>query len=130
VLEKPARLTDEEYVYIQNHAWYSYQILSQVRGFEDVCRWASFHHEKLDGTGYPFGKMGYELNGLERLMGCIDIYQALVEDRPYKAGYDHAKAIGIMRSMACSNKIDGSIVSDVDERFGPRQVLVGTRPLV
>ena len=44
--------------------------------------WAAFHHEKLNGKGYPFGKTAAELNEPERIMACIDIYQALIEDRP------------------------------------------------
>jgi HD-GYP domain-containing protein (c-di-GMP phosphodiesterase class II) len=130
VLEKPAKLTSEEYVYIQNHAWYSWQILSQVRGFEDLSRWASFHHEKLDGSGYPFGKHGYELNGLERLMACIDIYQALTEERPYKPGLTHARTLEIMRGMVDQGKIDGRIVEDIDDRFGAARTLVGSRDLI
>ena len=49
-----------------------------------------FHHERLDGTGYPFGKTAVELNTQERMMACIDIYQALTESRPYKpVSYTH-----------------------------------------
>lgn len=129
VLEKPDKLTDEEYIYMQNHAWYSYQILHDIKGLEDICRWASFHHEKLDGSGYPFGKKGYELNALERLMGCIDIYQALTEDRPYRDGLSHEKALSIMHDMAAQGKIDSRIVGDIDDRFGSAQHLVGTRDL-
>lgn len=129
VLEKPDKLTKAEFVYMKNHAWYSYQILNQIKGLEDICRWASLHHEKLDGSGYPFGKKDFELNGLERLMACIDIYQALTEDRPYKQGFSHEHTLGIMREMATTGKIDALIVEDIDDRFGPNQHLVGTRNL-
>ena len=57
-------------------------------------------HEKLDGSGYPFGKTAEELSEPERIMACADIYQALVEDRPYKKGMDHEKACSIMNDMA------------------------------
>ena len=117
VLEKPARLTDEEYTYIQTHAWYTFEILRKVAGLEDVARWASLHHEKLDGSGYPFGKHAIELSGIDRLMGCVDIYQALTEDRPYRGGMLHRQAIEIMRDMASNGKIDGGIVDDIDACF-------------
>lgn len=117
VLEKPARLTSEEYTYIQTHAWYTFVILRRIRGFEDITRWASLHHEKLDGSGYPFGKVGFELSQADRLMACIDIYQALTEERPYKEGLSHAAAIEIMRGLADDGKIDGSIVDDIDACF-------------
>lgn len=76
------------------------------------------HHEKLDGTGYPFGKTGAELDHEERLMGCIDIYQALTEERPYKAGMSHSKSLSIMREMAANGAIDGEITEDIDKCFG------------
>ena len=52
-----------------------------------------FHHEKLNGKGYPFGKTAAELNEPERMMACVDIYQALTEDRPYKKGLSHEKHV-------------------------------------
>ena len=71
------------------------------------------HHEKLDGTGYPFGIKGEELGFEERLMACVDIYQALTEGRPYKEGFPHEKAIAIMREMAEKNFIDKKITEDM-----------------
>lgn len=118
VLEKPDHLTHEEYKHMQNHAYYSYDILNRIHGLEDITMWASLHHEKLDGTGYPFGKKGSELNHLERLMACIDIYQALTEERPYKKQLSHQAAIDIMNSMVSKNQLDGGIVADMDARYG------------
>lgn len=102
---------------MKNHAYYTYEILNSIRGFEDICRWASYHHEKLNGKGYPFGKTGEELDEKERLMGCIDIYQALTEKRPYKEGMSHEGSINIMKDMAHNNFIDLKIVEDIDEVF-------------
>lgn len=45
--------------------------------YSEIRDWAAFHHERLDGTGYPFGKVAAELNVQERMMACVDIYQAL-----------------------------------------------------
>lgn len=117
VLEKPDKLTENEYVYMQNHAYYTYEILKDIRGFEDITSWASSHHEKLNGKGYPFGKTADELGFKERLMACLDIYQALTETRPYKEGFSHSKAIGIMKDMAKNNFIDASIVDDIEKVF-------------
>lgn len=113
ILEKPDKLTEAEYIHIQNHAYYTYEILRKIKGLEDITLWASLHHEKLDGSGYPFGKTANELGFKERLMGCLDIYQALTEERPYKDGYAHEKSIDIMLSMAEKNLIDKNIVSDI-----------------
>lgn len=118
VLEKPGKLDDQEYEYIQEHVLYTWKILSPVRGLEDIARWASRHHEKLDGSGYPFGLRAEDLSRIDRLMACIDIYQALVEERSYKKGMPHKKAIGMLRNMAERGHLDEVIVEDINAVFG------------
>ena len=117
ILEKPGKLTAQEYEHIQNHAYYTYDILRRIKGLEDVTLWASLHHEKPNGTGYPFGKTAVDLNRNERLMGCLDIYQALTEKRPYKDGLSHEKSMDILRDMAANGFIDANIVEDLDRAF-------------
>ena len=117
ILEKPGRLTDEEFTTMKDHASYTYYILSEIDGFEELRDWAAFHHERLDGTGYPFGKTAADLNTQERMMACVDIYQALTESRPYKQGMSHEKACGILKDMADKGWIDAEIVSQVDSCF-------------
>ena len=117
ILEKPGRLTDEEFSKMKNHAGYTYMILSQAKGMEDIRDWAALHHEILDGTGYPFGKTGAELNRQERIMACIDIYQALTESRPYKAGMTHDEACAILESMVQKGWIDGGITEQIRKCF-------------
>ena len=70
ILEKPGRLTDEEFAVMKHHSAYTYQILSDIEDFNELRDWAAFHHERLDGTGYPFRKTAPELNTQERKM-CI-----------------------------------------------------------
>ena len=118
ILEKPGKLDQREYSVMKDHARASLQILSDIDGFEDITEWAANHHEKLDGSGYPRGLKASQLSFEERLMGCIDIYQALTEDRPYKAGMSHAKTIAIMKSMVEEGKIDETITGDIDKVFG------------
>lgn len=118
VLEKPAKLTEQEFQHIQTHAYATYDVLRKIKGFEEITNWASLHHEKLDGTGYPFGKTAEELSQKERLLGCLDIYQALTEERPYKNRLPHKQAIEIMRNMVSMGKIDGKIVEDLQAVFG------------
>lgn len=120
VLEKPAKLNAAEYKHIQSHAYYTFKILSDIPGIEDITHWASYHHEKLDGSGYPFGLTGDKLGKWERMMACLDIYQALTEERPYKKGMSHDEAMGIMKNMVENNKLDGNIVRDMDDYFGKK----------
>lgn len=117
ILEKPGRLSDEEFSRMKNHAGYTYMILSDVEDFEEVRDWAAFHHEKLDGTGYPFGRTWAELNEPERIMACVDIYQALTESRPYKSGMTHEKACTILEDMAVKGWIDAAITEKIKECF-------------
>lgn len=117
ILEKPSKLTNLEYKQIQNHAYYTYEILRHIRGFEEITTWASSHHEKLNGTGYPFGKAAEELGFHERLMACVDIYQALTEHRPYRGRLSHSLALKIMRQMVHKGFIDGIIVEDIHKVF-------------
>ena len=84
---------------------------------DDITIWASHHHEKLNGEGYPFGLREEQLSMEERLMTCCDIYQALTEERAYKAGYSHEEAMRIMRDMVIKGEIDNSIVSNMDMVF-------------
>ena len=118
ILEKPGRLNDEEYSHIQSHAYETYRLLSKIKGFEEIRDLASFHHEKLNGKGYPFGKCADELSKEVRLMACLDIYQALTEDRPYKAGMSHTKALSILREMSEKGELDTELVEAIDKVFG------------
>lgn len=118
VLEKPGKLNEEEYAHIQSHALETYRLLSKITGFAEIRDWASYHHEKLNGKGYPFGKCADELTEEMRLMACLDIYQALTEERPYKAGMAHAKAISILRELVKREELDAGLVEEIDKVFG------------
>ncbi len=117
ILEKPDKLTDEEFDKMKNHVGYTYLILSQVDGFEDIRDWAALHHEKLNGKGYPFGKTADELNEQERIMACVDIYQALTEERPYKKGMSHEKTCDILDEMAEKGFVDADISRKMRDCF-------------
>jgi len=117
ILEKPDKLSEEEFEVMKTHAYASYMILKDLTDIPDVVSWACMHHEKLDSSGYPFGKGADELGKNERLLCCIDIYQALTEDRPYKAGMTHKEAVAIMWDMAENGKIDADITKDIDKCF-------------
>ena len=114
ILEKPDRLTDAEFAVMKHHAAYTYNILSEIDDFEEIRDFAAFHHERLDGTGYPFGKDASELNVQERMMACIDIYQALTESRPYKKGMSHERACEILKNMADKGWMDMDIIDKIE----------------
>ena len=113
ILESNNKLTEEEFAIIKEHTYYTRLTLENIKGFEDITDWASNHHEKLDGSGYPYGKSAEELDFNSRLMACLDIYQALTEDRPYREALNHETAIEIMRDMSNLGFIDSQIVQDI-----------------
>jgi HD-GYP domain-containing protein (c-di-GMP phosphodiesterase class II) len=114
ILEKPGPLTDREFDVIKEHAGGTHDMLATVGGLEDVCRWASGHHEKLDGSGYPFGRGADDLDYNSRLLCCLDIYQGVCEPRPYHASRGHKETMKILRSMADKGLVDPDITGDMD----------------
>ncbi len=117
ILDKEGSLTNQELFEIKKHAYLTHSILSKLENFNDITKWASAHHEKLDGSGYPFGLTSNELGLEERIVSCLDFYQALVEDRPYRNSMSHNDAISILRKNLSDYKIDIDIVNAIDIVF-------------
>lgn len=117
ILEKPDKLNDLEFSKMKNHAYLTYVILSQIKDFDDITTWVSYHHEKLNGKGYPFNKTASELDFNSRLLAVLDIYQALSEPRPYKDGFKPEVIKQIMDKMADNNEIDKNIYMDVSNYY-------------
>jgi HD-GYP domain-containing protein (c-di-GMP phosphodiesterase class II) len=115
VLEKPDKLDKEEYKIIMDHVRHTRDWLSEVEGLGEICLWACQHHEKLDGTGYPLKKSDTELDFNSRLLACIDIYQAVCEERPYHSARSHGETMPILYDMADKGFIDNKIVKNLDE---------------
>lgn len=99
ILEKPSALSVDEFNLMKSHTYHTYRIIDSIPGLGKVRDWAAFHHEKLDGTGYPFGKTASELDLGSRILTVCDIFTALTEDRPYR------KAVGINEAISTINKI-------------------------
>ena len=114
ILDKPDKLTDEEFGVIKAHVKGTYDMLCGITGFEEICHWASSHHEKLDGSGYHFGIGAKELDFVDRLLAVTDIYQAVNEERPYHPRRSHEETMPILWSMAEKGFIDKDIVNDFD----------------
>ena len=119
ILEKPGKLTDEEFFVIKDHIRQTWELLKNIDGFQTVCDWASNHHEKLDGSGYPFGKTAEALDFNSRLMACIDIYQAVSEERPYHPARNHNETMQVLYKIADSGGIDKTIAKDIDTALAP-----------
>lgn len=113
VLEKPGKLTASEFTLIKQHPYYSHRILSQIGGFEVIADWAAFHHETLDGQGYPFRIPKENLRLGSRIIAVADVYAALTESRPYRQDLTTGQVEKIMQGMIDVNRIDGDIVKEL-----------------
>lgn len=119
ILEKSGKLDDEEFRVVQSHVRWTQELLRGVQGMETICDWASHHHEKLDGSGYSDGLDRDELDFVSRMIACLDIYQAVTEERPYHPVRSHEEGMAILRAMASDGKIDRAIVADLDREMAP-----------
>ena len=100
ILDKPDSLTAEEFEAIRCHTYYTHHLLTDA-GFPDrVVRWAAYHHERLDGQGYPFALEAADLDTGCRLMTIADIWAALTEERPYRQAMAPAAALQVLERGA------------------------------
>ncbi len=102
VLQKPGSLTDEEREMMRSHVLKTILLLRRInfsRELRDIPRIAGMHHEKLDGSGYPFGLQGDEIPLEGRILAVADIFQALTQTRPYKQGMAVPQALAELRVM-------------------------------
>lgn len=109
VLNKVGRLTEEEFAEIKKHPAASYEMLKEYLG-ESVANFARWHHEKMDGTGYPDGLKGDEIPLESRVMAVADIFDALTTARCYRDAFSFEKALDIMKGDAEAGKIDGAVL--------------------
>lgn len=100
VLNKPGLLTPEERSTIQKHPLISKEIISRIPSLHDCIDIPLYHHEKFDGTGYPFGLKGENIPLSARIFAIIDVYEALVSDRPYRKAWPKQKALEYIRDNA------------------------------
>ena len=97
ILDKPARLSDAEFVKVKEHPVFTHRILERVPGFRDLAPLASTHHERLDGGGYPHGLTADELTLPMRVLAIADVYEALTSERPYRPARGSDEALAVIR---------------------------------
>jgi putative nucleotidyltransferase with HDIG domain len=116
ILESPTNLSNVEFILMKTHVGYTIKLL-QNSVPEDIFKIAAHHHEKLDGTGYPFGLTAEQLSIEERILTVADIVSALIDNRTYKAEYSKEKVIEICQEMVQDGQLDSSIVKVVENNF-------------
>jgi putative nucleotidyltransferase with HDIG domain len=118
ILEKPDKLTVEEMNIIKGHTYHTYRVLEPIKGLDIINAWASFHHERLDGRGYPFHHKGEDLVLGARILAVADTFTAITEDRPYRKGMDSDRALKVLQDMAGNKALDQNIVSMLKVNYG------------
>jgi len=112
---KSGTFNDSERADMEKHVIYSHELLNAIdwpQHLKNVPEIASSHHEKLDGSGYPFQKSAKDLGIIERILGIVDIYDALTaKDRPYKKAIPPEIAISIIEKEVAAGKLDPEIFS-------------------
>ncbi len=109
ILDKPSKLDPDERLVINTHSFETLQILRNIRGFEDIAPWAAYHHEEPHGSGYPFGLDGDTLPLEARILRVADIFQAMVQDRPYRKGLSREEVQNFMTQLETQGRVEHQI---------------------
>ena len=117
ILEKNGKLTMEEFSLMRSHTYYTYSVLNTIGGLQQIAEWGAYHHERLDGSGYPFHCKATELSIGARIMMVADIFTATAEDRPYRKGMTREEVTKILKDFASRNLLEKRIVDLVVDNY-------------
>jgi len=117
VLEKPGKLSLQEFKTIQRHSFDTFKILKGINGFETIAQWAGQHHERVGGDGYPYHEKEDSLSLEARILAVADVFQALAQDRPYRKALAEEKISAIINQEAEEGKLDKQVVQMVDQHL-------------
>lgn len=111
ILNKPARLTQDEFGLVKKHSQYSYDILDARKDIADCVKQAAlYHHENYDGSGYPAGRKGEEIPLFARILRVADVYDSLISKRPYKEAFPVNETIEYLLG-GCGTLFDERVVT-------------------
>lgn len=117
ILEKEGPLNEYERAVIKGHPYYTYRILQHIKKLGPIVQWASFHHERLDGNGYPFRIPESRLPLGAQIMAVADIFTALHEERTYRPAMDRKECLDMMYHMARDGAINGDLVQLLEQNY-------------
>ncbi|OEF98460.1 HD-GYP domain-containing protein [Desulfuribacillus alkaliarsenatis] len=117
ILEKPDKLDEQEINIMRSHTYHTHRILEVIPGLEQITEWASFHHEKLNGSGYPFKYTATDITLGSRIMAVADVFTAIAEERPYRCGLEREVVLNILHKMVDDNALDKLVVSILEDNY-------------
>jgi putative nucleotidyltransferase with HDIG domain len=100
ILHKPGKLTPEEWVVMKRHPTLGYDMLKDIEYLQPALDIPYCHHEKWDGTGYPRGLKGEEIPLVARIFAVVDVWDALISDRPYRSAWSKEDAAAYIREQS------------------------------
>lgn len=100
ILLKPAKLSDEEWTIMRQHPQYAYDMIQPIEYLRPALDIPLCHHEKWDGSGYPRGLKGEEIPLVARIFAVVDVWDALISDRPYRPAWDKEKALTYIKEQS------------------------------
>jgi putative two-component system response regulator len=110
ILDKPARLTADEYAVVKRHPAEGVRMVESLRSIRDVIPFIRWHHERMDGRGYPDGLFGGSIPVAVRVLAVADVYDALATERPYRPALDPDECVRILRADAAGGGLDTELV--------------------
>lgn len=108
ILDKESGLEEQEYGLLKAHPYFTRRILETIKGFSDIAIWASAHHERPDGSGYPFHEKNQPLEA--RIIAVADVFTAITEERPYRRAMNLEDAATTLRRMSNNHLLDSALV--------------------
>jgi putative nucleotidyltransferase with HDIG domain len=117
ILDSPGKPSEENRAILQSHTYHTFRILDSIGGMPQISEWAAFHHERLDGKGYPFGHEARDLTLGSRIMAVADTFTAITEDRPYRKAMQDDQALIVLAKMTADGALDSEVVSVLRESF-------------
>lgn len=114
LLDKPGKLTEQEFTIMKRHSFDTWNILKPIKGLGEVALWASQHHERADGSGYPYRLNAKEIPLEAKILAVADVFQALAQDRPYRRALPPERILSILQEQAAAGKLDSLVVSQVE----------------
>ena len=127
ILDKPARLSADEYAVVKQHPAEGVRMVESLRSIKDVIPFIRWHHERMDGRGYPDGLFGGSIPLAVRVLSVADVYDALATERPYRPALAPGECHRILRADAAGGGLDPELVEAFCETQATPAVGAGAR---
>jgi HD-GYP domain-containing protein (c-di-GMP phosphodiesterase class II) len=117
ILDKPGGYNESDFLIMQRHSYDTYDILKNIQGFEEISLWASQHHERVDGSGYPYHLSNERLSLEARIIALADVFQSLAQNRPHRGKLSVDKILGVLKQQMHDDKLDKGVVEMVENNL-------------